>query len=419
MQEETGGISIGDIFRTIATQKWLALILAVVITVAGTLIIQLGFNYSAKRYVTEFKLELPNDYLGETYTYFDGSKFHYTDFASRESLAEVKNSDKKFASVDIDAMTKNNDVSVARSVVEITEEKSEVTFAISVSSKYFADSSTARDFLSGLANIPVTNLSKTIIDCDVFLAFSREADSYETEISLLQSQLSYLTDGYRTLMNKYGENFVAGGRTLYAYFNELTTYNKINTLNVLGTKVKEEGILKSEDEKSKYEMERMELNRNLGIAEATLKVLLSAQETGGSTTIVDASIIKTQSDLVENLKVKIKDMTRYIDEGIVDADLSFKSNYIDPEYNALSAFTETYEQILGEVYNKVSSVTFTRVGVISQTGGTGLLTSILLSMVIGVLVALVVAYILGNIKLKKTNCDKVSEHRESANDENV
>ena len=35
-EKEEGGISIGDIFRTIFSQKWLALIITAVITVVGT-----------------------------------------------------------------------------------------------------------------------------------------------------------------------------------------------------------------------------------------------------------------------------------------------------------------------------------------------------------------------------------------------
>lgn len=403
MQEEKGGISIADIFRTISLGKWLALIIAVVMTVAGTLVIHYGYNSSVRRYETEFKLNLPGGYTGDFYTYLDGSQFYYTDMISYKSLAGVKNSNTAFDDIDIEKMIADNAISVGRNVVEKPDETSEIFFSISASAKYFNSQATARSFLTKLAHIPIDNFLKTHFDCDMFLTLAQDADSYETTISLLKYQLDYLTKGYSNLIREYGESFVADGRTILAYSNELSAYNLVNTLNVLDTKVREDGILKSEDERGKYELKKAQLKRQYETAKATLDVLLSAQEQGGSTAIFDASTIKSQSDLVENLKMQIADMTRFIDEGVVDEDGSFQKGYIDPEYESLKNFTETYENVVAEVYSKASTVTFTQVGVISVTGGISLLKSIFISLVLGVVVALIAAYVFGNHKLKKSN----------------
>ena len=44
MQEENNVTSLSDIFKTIAKGKWVALIVALLITVAGVLFIQLSYN---------------------------------------------------------------------------------------------------------------------------------------------------------------------------------------------------------------------------------------------------------------------------------------------------------------------------------------------------------------------------------------
>ena len=71
--ENEGGITIGQIFRTIFSQKWLALIIAAVITLAGTL----GLYFLGKNdetYSVSFVLQLPNtgEATSSAYTYPDG-----------------------------------------------------------------------------------------------------------------------------------------------------------------------------------------------------------------------------------------------------------------------------------------------------------------------------------------------------------
>ena len=127
MQEEANGISLRDIFKTIFTQKWLALIIAVVITVGGVLAIQLGYNNGQKYYTSQFSLVLPeDDNEGTRYTYPDGVPFQYADMIAYKSLNAVKKSDERFTDIDIDSIAKKGAISISR---EVNEEK-ETTYTL-------------------------------------------------------------------------------------------------------------------------------------------------------------------------------------------------------------------------------------------------------------------------------------------------
>ncbi|MDE7265177.1 MAG: hypothetical protein K2N52_02755, partial [Clostridia bacterium] len=75
-EREENGISLKDIFHTIFSQKWLALIILVAVTLAGTLGIYFGSNALSKSYKVSFVLTLPgSDEYSVNYQYPDGTAF--------------------------------------------------------------------------------------------------------------------------------------------------------------------------------------------------------------------------------------------------------------------------------------------------------------------------------------------------------
>ena len=402
MQEENSGISLRGIFETIGVQKWIALIVAVVITLAVTLAIQLGYNQTSAKYVTEFTLILPGGYTGNAvYTYPDGTTFHYANMTSYKSLYEIKQSDERFSAINIDKMVEKGGMSVER-VVETTkdEETTEVFFRISAASKYFANESVAKEFLSAVAKAPADYLQHMHLDLDVFTALSRQADDYVNQIDLLNSQLDFILDEYKSLIESYGGNFVVDGKTLSSYYNEVLAYNNKNTLNIYLTKVKDEALLKDERSRAIYAMSRASLQRQLTVAEITLENLKSSSQSGSTTVLGEVSVIKTQSDYVENLRLQIKDATKFSEDGVVDGG-KFESEYLAPEYETIEKFTDTCESVVTVVYDKTSAVSFQKVNIVSLEGGWSMTKSLLVSLVIGIVVALIVGYIAGYITIKK------------------
>ncbi|MDE6504732.1 MAG: hypothetical protein K2L42_02560 [Clostridia bacterium] len=397
MQEEANGISLRDILKTIFTQKWLALIIAIVITVGGVLAIQLGYNNGQKYYTSQFSLVLPEDDKdGTRYTYPDGTPFQYADMVAYKSLNAVKETDERFADIDIDKIVKKGAISVSR---DVSEEK-ETIYTLTAKASYFPNGGVARDFLVALANVPVKYLSMMNVDYNVYLSLYADADDYESEISLLNSQLDYVVKEFETLIKNYGGNFVANGKTLSAHYNEAKAYADKNKLDVLFAQVREEGILKSEDSKEKYAAQKVEIDNRLEIAQATLDVLLKGTENGqGNIVYVDAEVLKNQSDLVQELTQQKKALEKYSTSANINPD--FENAAIKPEYDKVKGYTDTLSNIVGVVYEKASSVAFTSVNAVTLSGGMGMLTSVLLCLIAGLVIACLVAYIVGAKKQKK------------------
>ena len=89
-EREEGGISIGDIFRTILSCKWLALVIAAVITIGGAVGLYF-YGASKQEYAVTFVMYMPGSGNSPvSYTYPDGTRFHFTDLVSVENLQRVK-----------------------------------------------------------------------------------------------------------------------------------------------------------------------------------------------------------------------------------------------------------------------------------------------------------------------------------------
>ena len=250
-----------------------------------------------------------------------------------------------------------------------------------------------------LANVPVKYLSTIDADYDVYLALYEDAEDYESEISLLNSQLDYVVGQFKELIDSYGGNFVANGKTLSAHYNEVKAYSDKNKLDVLFAQVREEGILKSEDSKDRYAAQKVEIDNRLEIAQATLDVLLKGTENSqGNIIYSDAEVLKKQSDLVQELIQQKRALEKY--SASTNINPNFESSAIQPEYEKVKGFTDTLTTVVGVVYEKAASVAFTSVNAVTLSGGMGMLTSVLLSLIAGLIIACLVAYVVGVKKQK-------------------
>ena len=63
VEEEKRGITVGEVFRVAFTQKWLILIIAVIITIAGTLGIYFGYNKTKTQYAATFTVNFTDSEL--------------------------------------------------------------------------------------------------------------------------------------------------------------------------------------------------------------------------------------------------------------------------------------------------------------------------------------------------------------------
>ncbi|MDE7453923.1 MAG: hypothetical protein K2N22_05890 [Clostridia bacterium] len=395
-QREEGGTSLKDIFRTIFTQKWLALIILIVVTIAGTVGIYFGMNYFKREYVASFVLNLPGD-DGEKnyYVYPDGTTFYFSDLISKQTLKDVKKSDEAFGGIDVEKMADEGDITIIRTQ---SSEKGEATYTINVKASYFKNIEVARLFIDKIANVPGSHLAEMNIAYDNKISNVDSLKSYENMITAFEDQCEDLMKQYEQFITEYKPDFVIReGKTLQYYLNEIDTYvNKNQTLAVLKTRVQNEGILKSEELKEDYKAELEQVKRDLVRESSILDAM-----TAGSTDIQQNSIaIRDQAAKVADLTQRQKDLEKYISADAKTADEAFKKAVADAG-EAVKGFTADFKYAAETVYSVALTVSFATSNVITKAGETGLVMSVVISLVAGIILALLIGYIVGAVKLSK------------------
>ncbi len=205
MEEQKEGLTVGEVCKVIFSQKWLALVIVVIITLAGTLGLYLGYNAVQTEYVRIFTVSFPDS--GASGTVFpDNSPFDYRDIVSRENLVAAKGSNGEFDGIDIGKMYSERDITIARSANTIAGDQIETSYTINVKAKYFSNKNTASDFIDELVNMPVRYLLNLAADQQAYLLNYDDSDFYEDKISLLQKQIEFLIAGAEKLVAATGNN---------------------------------------------------------------------------------------------------------------------------------------------------------------------------------------------------------------------
>ena len=380
-EKEENGISIGDIFRTIFSQKWLALIIAFVITIAGTIGLYL-MGKSSRVYSVTFVMTLPDSDLSPVdYDYPDGTPFNYVDIVSTESLETVKASSQDYENVDIEKMVQNGDISIIRVLEETAEGSKEyaANYKLTVKASYFGSEDIARSFMVGLTQIPGNYLKQMNINYDAYLTAASEALTYDTQLSYLQNQTNYIVGLYERFINSYNGSFVVeNGKTLTAYRSEIDVFLSNGVFDRLKTEARDKHYIKSSDALSKYESELSDKERQLVREKAALENLLNIKTENDNTDnkntsiVVDAAQIVAQTNTVERLKQDIQDLKDYRDKGTVSETFNASVKELETK---ISKFTEDYAGVAAVVYSTATSVSFADTNIVKAEGGRGLVMS--------------------------------------------
>ena len=420
-EKEEGGITLGEIFRTIFSQKWLALILVAAITIVGTLSIYF-VGKRKEEYSVAFVLQLPNsgDASSTSYTYPDGESFYFTDLISSENLKTVA-SREQFKNIDVDNMVKKGDISIARTVDRVDDESLDgvydLNYTIRIKSKYFTDDDEARDFIEALTVFPREHISSMNIDYDQSLTTSKSAITYSEQLSLLRGQTLYIQSIYSSLIGSHGGEFVIdSGKTLAQYKDEIDAYLTQDLFTALIENAEEKSYVKANTEsKLKYESELYSQNLALERAKATLKGLTDFQQDTSSTIIHDEIISLNRE--IATLEQQIKILENYIAAFDVNekvAPPSFEGEIAKVE-STVVAFTENIKEVASYVYGRVTKINYLSTKIVEVEGGFGLIISAAIGLVAGLVIAAIVAYIVGYNKQK--NARAAQAERDSSYDE--
>ena len=419
-EKEEGGVTLGYVFRTIFSQKWLALLIAAVITVAGTL----GLYFLGKTnevYNVSFVTNLPGSQSSASYFEFpDGQTQHFTEAVSYENLEKVKESNAAFGDIDIKKMYEKGDISVRCDISEIVEGSKEysVTYVLTAKSKYFKSQTVARDFLSAVSNYPNEYLKSMKIDYTTALEASNDTIMYDEQIEFINSE-------YADLISSYGGNFVVkNGRTLNYFKSRLQAFVDLGEISRLKTNAIENGYLKIDEEtgevnqkaKAKYEAERYNKERERDIANKALTNALdklsgndASGEGSGSATgviMIDAQAVIALTSQIARLDKELEEIDNFINNGKIDKDFD---GQVKDVYNKVKEFTDEFAGISSTVYTTRSAVSYLNTNVIIDEGGRSWVMSLVISVCAAIVLAAIIAYIVGwSLQRKKAEKSAVS-----------
>ena len=194
MDEERSGVTFGEIFRTIWSQKWLALIVLLVITLAGTLGLKYGYSSLKTEYVSTFSVNIN---LGEDgmLEYPDNTRHNFRDMISLENLNSIKEANEDFASVNVDAMRKNGDISISQNKGD-----SGVTYTVRVKADYFRSADVASAFIHEIACTGSREIYKWVrgLAADTGVSFNEKLGN-EQKLEFLKSQLIAIEARFKNL----------------------------------------------------------------------------------------------------------------------------------------------------------------------------------------------------------------------------
>ena len=403
IEREEGGITLGQIFRTIFSEKWLALIIAAAITIVGTL----GLYFTGKRnevYSVSFVLQLPNtgDASSTSYTYPDGESFYFTDLISPENLKAVASRD-GFKDINVDKMVKEGDISIVRTVDKVDDDAKDgvydLNYTIKVKSKYFEDDDEARDFIEALTAFPREHISSMDIDYDQSLTTSKSAITYEEQLILLNNQATYIQSKYNELIIAHGREFVInGGKTLAQYKDEIDAYISKDLFTSLKALADKYGYVKSSEAEYKYRGDLEAIDQALTRATATREELLKFADRGS--VIYDEIILISRE--IATLTQQKEFISAYINscENAIEAPQDFRDEVKNIE-DMVTEFTEGIKPVASYVYGKVTKINYLSTKVIEVEGGFGILLSAVIGLVAGLVIAAIAAYVVGWNKQKK------------------
>jgi flagellar basal body-associated protein FliL len=436
--EEDEGLTFGVIFRTIFTQKWLALIIAVVITIVGTLGLYFGYSRNKKEYTLSFALTIPETTGNDNSTrcsYPDGTYFYYDDYVSLDVLNEVKASSvEEFASIDVEKMVKKNGISFS------SEESStgRMVFTISINRTYLSSSDLAHDFMYKLASYPIDKYSTVSVNYNVYLTETifNSANTYLDQLDYIALQVDYLKsfyDSFSSVADNDGKLIATYKAEFEAWCNKnLITIDATASVSALEDEVKANHYLRDYVSVTKNYINRLTvLNQELEDANKNLEyvsnTVVNTQPADGATKIAE---LKAKVTTLEREKSDIQEYLSSYYTSYNPADETPDISVVNEEH--VKASTEfgnkvqsIYDEIVGEngfveqctslsktVYTKLASTSYK--GDVQLEGGMSIVVIFIASLIVGLLIACVVAYFVGASKLKKAEeCAVPAENTDS------
>ena len=215
--------------KSIARFKFWVIGFTVFGALAGYLGFRLVLNPEKKVLSASYTYDLAGKFTdSDTMSFIDGTLFNPYELNNKENLEKVKDSDEKYASIDINKIVLDNAIVISKNATILNEKDTtgnsiEINYVITAKAKYFKNDDLGKDFLFDVINLAKDLSTAAINNYEAKSAFTDNFNtlSYDREIALLDEQYDYIFESYEDLIATFGP--VASGNNDGKKLTELHT----------------------------------------------------------------------------------------------------------------------------------------------------------------------------------------------------
>jgi hypothetical protein len=403
--EEERGVSLKEIFSVIFKRVWWLVGAIAACVLIFVLVVQFYYNPSKRTYTVDYNIEYPNSVSGQ---YPDGTAFRLSDLTTLKTLEYIKSTDESFADIDVSKMIEEDDISISQVTDSTTNE---TNIELSVKVKYFSNKEQAQKFIKAIAEFPIEYV-KTLVDTSEYYAnltaFSA-ARSYDSQITMLESQLSYVDQMYASLVNLYGQYYTVNGKSLSVYRLELNNVFSSEDLLQLNSELTNGRYVKDADkylegaqaEIDAYNKQISYNNKRIEALREERDKISDSQSDVETFNKAILDLVTANSDLQQKIDI-INERVASINSADKSAQTAFEAK-LESYVSALKTATDTFKDVRIAVYEE-KSVTIYNTNKIEASGGLNIILAAVIGAVVGFVVAGVVICIIDMPKyLKKRN----------------
>ena len=426
--EQEEGISLVSIIKVMFRRKLLLLCVTIGVGLVLTIAILFGYNKIKTNYSAEFTYSEPNLMEGK---YVDGASFNYNSLITKANLLEIKNSNDKFKSVNVDKLLDNNAISINAKYTEAEEPKL-ISYTINASSKYFSSNNQAKEFVKSIVETATRINSDKILHLNFSNYFESydAADTLDVKLNYLKKQYELINKQYLDLIELYS-NYVlkSSSKSLMSYYSSfsstffLTDYSVdtlysslLNNVYVLDYDTrKDEYVDYARTYKALYETNQKKINEYKKIITDLLAVLPDAKKDS-----LDISMYNTELSNAVLENIDYEKMVEYYDNVLLidPTDPNYESfnkeshdfeKKLDSSKKKLQEQTDIFEDLYIEVLNDNNNAYYLNSNVIKENGNIKTPIAIIASLALGFIIGCVVNLVLDYNKINEAPKKKEEE----------
>ncbi len=384
MKEEMyeDGISIGELFSIVWKKKIVIACITLVTMLAFAICTMVVLNPSKLNYESTFELRFPG-IADEKYP--SGILFDYRDIISDENLNLAKESKTSFSNINIENLTFSDYSIVEKTDKDIDKEYEEITvrtYQIIFPGKIFKNEDQAKEFIQELINIQYNQIIDDVskLRFDAYLEGSKEAETFETQLSLLNSQKNAISSYCNGLISDFG-NVIIDGVDIQTYKTKFEQYFLDNSISLLQDELQYSAYIKNESNKELYVVQAAKLTEDIEFKEELISELkeivddlLGKDESGNLPPSVNSyPDIDGYNNKIANLREEVSEMQQELNllnkkiGGSVEESLVF-SNKLDNITNVLTDHTNELTKITKEVYEQFITIRFSNKEIVQPNG---------------------------------------------------